>query len=93
MGKKINRRKEYQRAWQFQKKYNITLDDHLLIYVHQNGCCAICKQATAYDKIDTDHNHKTGEIRGLLCRSCNLVLGKIKDNPQTLINAIEYLNK
>ena len=38
-----------------------------------------------------DHCHATGEFRGFLCNSCNLGLGKFKDDPEILMNAISYL--
>lgn len=38
-----------------------------------------------------DHNHATGEFRGVLCRQCNRALGMFKDSPITLRHALEYL--
>jgi hypothetical protein len=38
-----------------------------------------------------DHCHETGEFRGFLCSNCNLGLGKFKDDPEILLNAIAYL--
>jgi hypothetical protein len=40
-----------------------------------------------------DHDHITNEVRGLLCRDCNVMLGLVKDNTETLKNAIQYLQK
>ena len=40
-----------------------------------------------------DHCHTSGFIRGVLCRSCNVMLGYAKDNPQRLLNAIKYLEE
>lgn len=50
--------------------------------------CEICG---AISVIHFDHNHKTGEFRGWICRRCNLVLGMVKDNSELLINLSEYL--
>jgi hypothetical protein len=37
--------------------------------------CAICgRKPTANRKLDRDHDHKTGEPRGLLCVRCNRAL-------------------
>ena len=83
--------KKYEKVKALRRKYNMTLDDHLLMYVLQNGCCKICKQPTAYNKICVDHDHKTNKVRGLLCTHCNTLLGMAKDNLQILVNAIEYL--
>lgn len=38
-----------------------------------------------------DHNHKTGEIRGLLCGLCNSGIGHFKDKIKLLKKAIKYL--
>ena len=61
----------------------------------QNGRCAICgKHQNKFKKaLSVDHCHKKGIIRGLLCNSCNLGLGKFYDNCELLNNAIYYLKK
>lgn len=61
----------------------------------QRGCCAICGLSLV-DKDSkknhaVDHNHDTGEVRGLLCGDCNLVLGNAKDSPDNLMRAATYL--
>lgn len=54
----------------------------------QDNKCAICKRV--FEGIPfVDHDHETGQVRGLLCPVCNQFLGLIKDNPQALLN---YLN-
>ena len=40
-----------------------------------------------------DHDHKTGQVRGLLCKGCNVALGETKDNVETLKGLIEYVNR
>ena len=63
----------------------------------QNGVCAICKTSepgghSKVAKFHMDHDHKTGEYRGLLCFSCNTGLGKFYDNIELLKSAIRYLD-
>jgi hypothetical protein len=53
-----------------------------------DGLCAICAEEPA---VHIDHNHLTGEVRGALCRGCNQGLGHLKDDPEILRAAIEYL--
>jgi len=42
-------------------------------------------------KLVVDHDHKTGDIRGMLCHNCNRALGLFKDSVVNLKSAIEYL--
>jgi hypothetical protein len=58
----------------------------------QNGACAICKKDLRDDVMTVvDHDHETGAVRGILCRTCNLGLGHLKDNPELLRAALAYL--
>lgn len=59
----------------------------------QNGLCAICGATEAENgrALAVDHDHSTGEPRGLLCFNCNIALGKFQDNPKILRRALDYL--
>jgi hypothetical protein len=60
-----------------------------------DGGCDICG-AGLFDvstKLEIDHNHHTGKVRGALCHDCNLAIGCMKDDPILLGNAIIYLLK
>lgn len=77
--------------YQFQrqvKRYGITLDDYNDMFSGQSGKCAICG---AESKLMIDHDHTTGEVRGLLCLRCNTGLGMFRDSPEFLSTAINYL--
>jgi hypothetical protein len=80
---------------QLKRDYNITLDDYNNMLMAQNNSCAICgmPQNKLKKNLCIDHNHKTGEIRALLCHSCNLILGNCFESISVLERAIEYLNK
>lgn len=59
----------------------------------QNNRCKICgKYCPEDENFPVDHNHRTGEVRGILCTSCNIGLGGFRDNPDLLLEAIQYLN-
>lgn len=45
----------------------------------QNNCCGLCLEPILDDAV-LDHNHKTGELRMVLHRGCNALLGKIENN-------------
>lgn len=85
--------REYKRDRRLKTIYNITLDDYDKIYAKQGGVCAICRLPEVFNRLQVDHNHKTGKVRGLLCLHCNNVLGKAKDSIETLEKAIEYLKR
>ncbi|WP_373289974.1 endonuclease VII domain-containing protein [Longimycelium tulufanense] len=77
-----------------QRTYGITLDEYERLYEAQGGACAICQRAkgTGRRRLAVDHNHRTGEVRGLLCGPCNRgVLGHLHDDPDALQRAIDYL--
>ena len=61
----------------------------------QHNRCAICDAHAAdnHKELSLDHDHETGEIRGLLCNNCNTVLGMADDNPHLLRAAADYLEK
>ena len=66
--------------------YDITLDQYNDMLRNQGEVCAICdtnKPGGKFKYFHVDHDHKTGEIRGLLCCGCNHKLGwfeKFKNN-------------
>lgn len=82
------------RQYLLKSKYGLTLDDYDRLVEEQNGQCAICgtdKPNCHHKRFVVDHNHKTGEVRGLLCSTCNTGLGNFFDNPQILLSAAKYL--
>lgn len=76
-------------------KYGITLEEYNSTLEEQNFCCAICHKHLSEFKrnLAVDHCHKTNKIRGLLCNSCNLVIGYADDNLDILKEAINYIKK
>lgn len=74
------------------KHYGISLEYYNKMVKKQQGLCAICYKKAKRD-LDVDHNHKTGKIRGLLCRECNVGLGYLKDNLKTAIRLVKYLRR
>lgn len=56
----------------------------------QGGACAICRRQR---RLVVDHDHATGDVRGLLCKPCNSALGFLEDSPSSLMAAITYLSR
>jgi hypothetical protein len=95
---KVNK-SDTKRAWWLFSKYNMLVDDYNKTLFAQNGVCAICRcpethtQKGILTPLCVDHDHKTNEIRGLLCRICNKGLGLFNDDIDLILSAIEYLRK
>lgn len=81
------------------KQFGIDLSTYNDMLSKQGGTCAICKQPETFVhrgvlvSLAVDHCHKTGKVRGLLCRSCNQGIGHFKDSIQSLENAKLYLTQ
>jgi len=92
--KNKNRIFKMKKAWELKSRYNLTLDQYDLMLKQQDNCCKICNihESKLNRKLSVDHCHTTNKVRGLLCMECNTLLGKVKDNINTLNNAIDYLN-
>ena len=70
--------------------FGISPAEYDALLAKQNGVCAICRRRSKR-RLCVDHCHLTGRIRGLLCHSCNLALGYLKDDQASLVAALAYL--
>ncbi len=62
------------------------------MFVEQGGGCAICGGLNNDGRgLHVDHNHNGGEVRGLLCYKCNLLLGLCNEDLTLLQKAVIYL--
>lgn len=75
------------------RKFGIDISTYERLLEEQNGACAVCKVEFSGTVPNVDHNHTTKAVRGLLCMSCNIALGHVKDSVEILESAVEYLNK
>lgn len=56
--------------------------------------CPICQLEIVVKSnrdVVLDHNHKTGKIRGWLCKNCNTSIGKLHDSIPTMLRAIAWI--
>jgi hypothetical protein len=56
-----------------------------------NHICGICGKE--FDKLCQDHHHESGQLRDMLCRSCNFIIGFAMEDEEILLSAIEYLKR
>lgn len=79
-----NKSRAAETSWigHIRRTYGISQQQYLELFEKQNGCCAAClrHQDLFKFRMAVDHNHKTGEVRGLLCTPCNhRVVGRHTD--------------
>lgn len=76
--------------------YGISIEKYMEMYGSQNGKCALCsvsKPPHGKDGLYVDHCHNTGNVRKLLCASCNSALGHMKDDVEIMRKAIDYITQ
>lgn len=88
-------RNAYSRAWatpektrEYHLKHTYGIADESVLGERKCGICG-----TTDGRLHVDHCHTTGQVRGLLCRTCNIGLGHFKDSPELLGLAAAYLNQ
>lgn len=92
---KSEKRVKQRKGYMTHARYLLSSNEYEKLLIIQDFKCAICNkhQSECKKSLSVDHNHVTGEVRGLLCSQCNVGLGMFKENEDSLINAIKYLKK
>jgi len=87
------------RGWEsrIRAQYGLTIGEHAEMFAAQSGVCAICHDPARSSRSDgvglvIDHDHETGEVRGLPCSRCNAALGLFADQSKWLRQAAAYLD-
>lgn len=84
----------WSRKYNLKRAYGITPEEWEKMFSDQGCACAICKSKTTRGRgWQTDHDHKTGGVRAILCNNCNALLGHAKESIDTLWLARQYLVK
>jgi hypothetical protein len=81
------RRKRVRRR-ALERKYGLTEADVESLFLRQAGRCLVCWLRVP---LVIDHDHVSGEVRGLLCSGCNLALGSLNDSAERCRSAAAYL--
>ena len=84
-----------ERSRHLKRKYGINAETYDAMLASQGGGCAICgaTECSSGAALAVDHCHRTGKVRGILCRDCNTTLGKFNDDRNRFLKAIEYLDR
>lgn len=76
------------------KEYGLSPGDYQRLYEFQGGKCYLCQRASGKARrLAVDHDHKTGLVRGLLCKPCNKVMGHFRDNPDMFERGAHYIRR
>ena len=77
------------------RAYGLSWENYLQMVSDQDGKCYLCHEPPSdiYDKLVVDHCHKTGQVRKLLCRMCNIHLSRIEACPEYFNRVILYLKE
>lgn len=96
----MKKNREYHRYRHLEKKYGLTSVEYEARKTAQKNLCAICNNPETalcrggrISELHVDHDHNSGEIRGLLCNKCNRGLGYFVDDPTILRAAADYLER
>ena len=81
-----------QRERRYKHRYGITVSEYNSILSHQGNKCAICREVihSEDNKLYVDHDHSTGNIRGLLCAGCNTAMGIVDKGKVFIAKCFEY---
>lgn len=106
-GKRQKNRTYYQenpekfREYALFSKYGLTLEGYDILYKKQDGRCAVCKRPERsvdrwegkIRRLQVDHCHETGRVRGLLCYRCNVLIGGLGDTVEAIERVLVYLKR
>jgi len=88
--------KEIGRKSPLKNHYNLTMDEYDSLLKKQHDKCCLCGDPEPVDRFKylcVDHDHRTGKLRGLLCRKCNFFVGMVEENPLIFRKVTAYLSR
>ena len=90
-----NRKQRCEQAYGYRLSthYGLSLGEYQEMVKTQKGLCAVCHQLPGRKRLAVDHNHKTQQIRELLCSKCNRALGLLNENKQRVLALAAYIQK
>lgn len=73
-------------------KYGLSLEEYIQL-IEDAKTCPLCNDSFENNPRVLDHDHKSGNVRGVICRRCNSGIGFLREDVDILLNAIHYLKK
>lgn len=87
----LKARRERQHAQRVEKTYGLADGEYGALLTFQGGVCALCGRPGVKKRLAVDHDHKTGEVRGLIHAWENSFIGRVRDSVEWFERAAEYL--
>lgn len=86
------KRRDQQRPF-YKRALTYGISEDVIEAMMDQGCaiCGASVYASPSLKLDVDHDHRTGKVRGVLCHDCNLALACFNDDPLAIEKALHYL--
>lgn len=75
------------------RQYGLTREHLENLLIEQDHRCAICGELEPWERLFVDHDHATGQIRGLLCPECNMAIGLLRDDLDVIASAALYVRR
>jgi hypothetical protein len=81
--------------YQLKRRFDMTPTDYVVMGKTQDWRCVICQRSRDELQQDlvVDHDHTTGQVRGLLCKACNQALGLLQDDVVRVGRVLSYLSR
>lgn len=96
MARKRHENPAVARRAKLRSKYKLTDEELDALFDRADGNCEACGRPfgdAQASKPVIDHDHDTGQVRGVLCTTCNSGIGMLGDDPERLIRALEFLER
>jgi len=87
------RSSDHWRSRNLRIKFKLSVEQYEEMLASQNGVCKICGRPPRNKRLAVDHDHETGDIRGLLCGPCNTALSHVELTSNFSRKALKYLEK
>jgi hypothetical protein len=88
--------RKVQSGYRLAKKYGLSEPEYERMRAECDSKCEICgspETESHWGRLAVDHCHSTGKVRGLLCTACNTAIGHLRDSPEIIRKAAEYVER
>lgn len=87
-------KKERTFRYELRREYGLSIEEYEAMVKSQKGLCLLCEKPPKpgfHHRLQVDHCHASGKIRGLLCNTCNTALGRLGDGEEGILRLLRYV--